>query len=96
MKRLNIIGPEVKKLRNRRGWSQSELAMELYVDGMDFATRGKICKIEAREVRVSDEDLFYLSRALGVPADDLYPEKIRNAKNAHAAIAAAKASRHGI
>jgi len=33
---------------------------------MDYATRGKVCKIEARKVWVSNDDMLFLAYALGV------------------------------
>ena len=38
---------------------------------MDFATRKKVCKIESREVWVSDDDMLFLARVLGVKPNDL-------------------------
>ena len=63
---LNVIGPQVRRLRNQRGWSQNKLAIKLQLAGMDYATRGKVCKIEARKVWVSNDDMLFLAYALGV------------------------------
>ena len=71
MRHLNIIGPQVRRLRSRRGWSQNQLAIKLQIAGMDFATRKKVCKIESREVWVSDDDMLFLARVLGVKPNDL-------------------------
>jgi transcriptional regulator with XRE-family HTH domain len=95
MRHLNLIGPQVRRLRSRRGWSQNQLAIKLQIAGMDHATRGKVCKIEAREVWVSDDDMLYLARVLGVEPNDLYPQRILHADRLYDAITAAKASRHG-
>jgi transcriptional regulator with XRE-family HTH domain len=95
MRHLNVIGPQVRRLRARRGWSQNQLAIKLQLAGMDYATRGKVCKIEAREVWVSDDDMLYLAGVLGVEVTELYPERILRASRLYDAITAAKASRHG-
>lgn len=75
--------------------SQNDLAIKLQILGMEEATRGKVSKIEARRVCVSDDDLIYISRALGVGLEDLYPDFIRGAKRLYDAICMAKASRFG-
>ena len=94
MRNLNVIGPEVRRLRSRRNWSQNDLTIKLQLLGMD-ATRGKISKIESRLVWVSDDDLIFLARALGVSVEDLYPDYIRGAKQLCHAIDMSKASRFG-
>jgi len=95
MRNRNVIGPEVRRLRNRRNWSQNDLTIKLQLLGMEEATRVKISKIEARLVWVSDDDLIYLARALGVGTEELYPDYIRSAKELCHAICMSKASRFG-
>jgi hypothetical protein len=63
---------------------------------MDEGTRGRVSKIEARLVWVSDEDMIYLARALKVEVGDLYPVIIRKSRCLYEAIGAAKASRYGV
>ena len=75
--------------------SQNDLAIKLQILGMEEATRGKVSKIEARRVCVSDDDLIFISRALGVGLEELYPDFIRGAKRLYDAICMAKASRFG-
>jgi len=95
MRNRNVIGPQVRRLRSRRELSQSDLAVKLQILGMEEATRGKVSKIESRRVCVSDDDLIYLARALGVQTEELYPDFIRGAKRLYDAICMAKASRYG-
>ncbi len=95
MRNRNVIGPQIRRLRSRRELSQSALAVKLQILGMEEATRGKVSKIESRRVCVSDDDLIYLARALGVQTEDLYPDFIRGAKRLYDAICRAKASRYG-
>lgn len=92
---FNVVGPQVRRLRSRKGWSQNDLAIKLQILGMENATRCKVSKIEARLVWVSDDDLIFLSRALGVGTDQLYPDFIRDAKHLYEAICTSKNSRFG-
>jgi len=96
MNHFNVIGPQVRRLRNQRAWSQNDFAVKLQLLGMENATRAKISKIESRLVWISDDDLIFLSRALGVPMEELYPDFIRSAKRLYEAISMSKASRFGI
>lgn len=96
MRNRNVIGPEIRRLRSRREMSQNDLAIKLQILGMEEATRGKVSKIEARRVCVSDDDLIYISRALGVGLEELYPDFIRGAKRLYEAICTAKTSRFGL
>jgi transcriptional regulator with XRE-family HTH domain len=96
MRNRNVIGPEIRRLRSRREMSQNDLAIKLQILGMEEATRGKVSKIEARRVCVSDDDLIYISRALGVGLEELYPDFIRGAKRLYDAICMAKTSRFGL
>ena len=73
MKRLNVVGPQVRKLRNARDWSQSDLAVKLQLAGWDISRVG-VAKIESQLVWVGDFELFYLMKVFQVPLADLLPE----------------------
>jgi transcriptional regulator with XRE-family HTH domain len=77
MRHRNIIGPQVRKLRNQRGWSQNDLAIKLQCAGMEDATRTNVSKLETRLIRAIDEDMLYLARVLRVELVELYPETVR-------------------
>ncbi len=94
-KHFNLIGPQVRRLRNRKGWSQNDLTTKLQILGMESATRVRISKIESRSACVVDDELIYLSRVLGVSTEELYPDFIRAAKRLYDAICTSKASRYG-
>jgi len=96
MRHRNVIGPQVRRLRNQRGWSQNGLAIRLQRAGMQDATRSSVSKLEARRIRAIDEDLLYLARVLRVELGELYPESVRRALNLYEAICKSKASRYGI
>ena len=70
--RQNVVGPQVRKIRGERNWSQEELAGELQRAGFDIM-RGTLAKIEAGLRCVSDRELVQLSKALRVPVESLYP-----------------------
>lgn len=95
-KHFNVVGPQVRRLRSGKGWSQNDLAIKLQILGMENASRGKVSKIESRIIWIADEDLIYLARALGVTTEQLYPEIIRGAKRLYDAICLSKASPVGL
>lgn len=68
----NIVGAEVRKLRDQRNWSQEEFAGRLQRAGWDIS-RGTLAKIEAQIRCVNDEELLALGRTLEVSLEELYP-----------------------
>jgi transcriptional regulator with XRE-family HTH domain len=59
MRHRNIIGPQVRRLRNQRGWSQEQLAAKLQIAGWDVSRNG-LAKIETRIQWMRDYQLAYL------------------------------------
>lgn len=94
--RYNVVGPQVRRLRSGKGWSQNDLAIKLQILGMANVSRCKIAKIETRRVSIADEELIFISRALGVSTELLYPDFIRSAKRLYDAICSSKASPYGL
>ena len=72
MKVLNLVGPQVRKLRYNNGWSQSKLAVQLQLKGLDVS-REVIAQIEGQCHRVKDRDLPYFARVFQVGLPDLFP-----------------------
>lgn len=68
----NIVGPQVARLRYRRGWSQTELAAKCQLAGWD-ASRGIIAGIEGQVRCVTDQEFVWLARVLSVSLDALLP-----------------------
>ena len=68
----NLIGPQVRKFRVEAGLSQEAFATRLQVKGWDIS-RGGLSKIEARLRRVTDAELWMLSKALSKSVDELFP-----------------------
>jgi transcriptional regulator with XRE-family HTH domain len=72
MKCLNIIGPQVRRLRYVRGWSQNMLAAKITTLRLGHRPVG-LAKIESRLVHVDDYELLYLSKVFNVSLADLFP-----------------------
>jgi transcriptional regulator with XRE-family HTH domain len=68
----NIIGPQVRKLRNERDLSQDQLAAKLQLLGLEISRAG-VSKIEARLRCVADSELPVIAKALGVELAALFP-----------------------
>jgi transcriptional regulator with XRE-family HTH domain len=74
--RLNIVGPEVRRLRNAAGMSQMQLAATCQRIGWDIE-RDTISKIEGGRRWVGDFELVQLARALRAPMLELFPVKVQ-------------------
>jgi transcriptional regulator with XRE-family HTH domain len=66
----------VRKCRERKGWTQNDLAVKLQLSGWD-TSRESITKLENLRRRVPDLELFLIARILGVRADNLAPANLR-------------------
>jgi len=75
-KQLNFIGPQVRKFREAKGWTQDNLAVKVQLYGWD-SSRISITRLENQERRVPDVELFVFASVLGVSADDLFPPNLR-------------------
>ena len=69
---LNLSGPQIRKLRYARGWSQNILATKLQLLGWDTDRVG-VAKIEAQLVHVDDYELLYFAKVFNVGLSDLFP-----------------------
>ena len=74
MKKLNLIGRQVNKLRQRNGWSQEIFAVQLQRAGWHNATRSTVSKIEGGSIGIAEYDLLFVAAALRVHLIHLYPE----------------------
>jgi transcriptional regulator with XRE-family HTH domain len=70
--RKNIVGPNVRKLRNNQDISQEKLAAKCQLIGWDISREG-IAKIESQVRCVSDMELLKLAKALRVHFSVLFP-----------------------
>ena len=76
----NVVGPQIRKLRNKLDLTQDELAARCQLQGLDIS-RGTLSQIEARLRCVTDAELFQLSSVLKVPTDDLFPADMRKQRD---------------
>lgn len=84
MKYLNMVGPQIRKLRYMRGWSQEKLAEKLQLLGWDI-DRVSVSKIESRLVHMDDYELLYFTKVFNVGLADLFP-KIDAERQIHEAL----------
>ena len=74
MKKLNLIRRQVRKLRERNGWTQEDFAVQLQLAGWHNATRSTVSKIEGGSLCIPDHDVLIIAAALRVHHVHLYPE----------------------
>jgi transcriptional regulator with XRE-family HTH domain len=72
----NIVGPQVRRLRNSQGLSQPELAAKCQRMGWDVG-RDIIARIESQVRLVTDSEILFLAKALGASVVDLFPTQTR-------------------
>ena len=72
---LNLVGPQVRKWRDNRGWSQETMARKLQLLGWSIS-RHSLAKLELGLRRVSDCELYFLARVLRIDLRDLFPRQI--------------------
>ncbi len=70
----NIVGPQIKKLREQRGLTQPMLVAKVQLLGWDLS-RETLAKIESQIRWVADCELVCLAKALNVPVDALLPDR---------------------
>jgi transcriptional regulator with XRE-family HTH domain len=68
----NIVGPQVRALREKRGLTQPMLAAKCHLLGWD-SSRESLAKIEAQIRWVADAELLCLAKSLRVPVESLLP-----------------------
>ena len=73
MKKLNVIGREVGRLRYQRGWTQEMLAARLQLAGW-MISRSGVSKIENGLTYVSDFRLICFAYIFRVEIAELFPK----------------------
>jgi transcriptional regulator with XRE-family HTH domain len=71
MKAKNVVGPQIRRLRNAANLTQEQFSARCGVLGWRLS-RSTLAKIEARVRCVSDAELFVLAKALRKEIDQLY------------------------
>jgi transcriptional regulator with XRE-family HTH domain len=67
----NIVGPQIRKWRYARGWSQARLAVQLQLNGLDMS-REVLAQMECQIHCIRDKHIFHLARALEVKMSDFF------------------------
>jgi len=67
----NLVGPQIRKLRFARGWSQAKFAVQLQLKGLDMG-RDVVARIECRIHCIRDRDILLFARTLGVEVSKLF------------------------
>lgn len=70
-KEMNMVGSNVRRLRQERGWSQQQLSDKLETMAI-YVCRGSISRIEDRQRTVTDIELYGFANILGVSISDLF------------------------
>lgn len=71
MKTRNVVGPQIRRLRNAANLTQEQFTARCGVLGWRLS-RSTLAKIEAQVRCVSDAELFVLARALRKEIEQLY------------------------
>jgi transcriptional regulator with XRE-family HTH domain len=74
MKLKNIVGPQIRRLRVARGWSQEVLLAKLHLAGFMHKDRAGLGKIESQLVYVTEYELHYFARVFEITIGELLPE----------------------
>ncbi len=70
------MGPEIRKLRKQRGWSQPVLVAKLNLFGWEIS-RETLAKIENQIRWVADIELVSIAAAFGLPPAEILPSDSR-------------------
>lgn len=68
---MNIVGPNVKRIREEMDLTQGELVARCNLLNWNIS-RGTLAKIESRVRRVTDNEVALLANALHVEVRELY------------------------
>jgi len=70
---MNIVGPQVRAIRESQGLTQEELTAKCNLLDWDIS-RSSLAKIESQVRRVTDSEVALLAEVLEVEIDELYQE----------------------
>ena len=71
----NVVGPSIRALRMRNGWSQASLATRLKMAGWN-CSRSRLAKIECGLITVRDRDLPHFLNVFATNIEALYPARL--------------------
>jgi transcriptional regulator with XRE-family HTH domain len=70
---MNIIGKNVRLIREKKGWTQEQLAAKCNLIDWEIS-RGTLAKIESNVRGVTDIEVSYFALALDVDIEKLFLE----------------------
>ena len=73
---LNLVGPQLRRLRRQARLSQAALVARCQVCGYDIS-RESLAKIEGRARSVTDAEILFLAEALRVSFALLFPASLQ-------------------
>jgi len=59
----NMAGPQIRKLRHARGWSQARLVLQLQLDGLEVS-REILAQMECQLHCIKDKHIFHFASVL--------------------------------
>ena len=68
---MNQIGPTVRRLREKKGWTQEQLVAHCHLLGWEIS-RGTLAKMEAQVRRITDIEVALLAQSLKVSVNQLF------------------------
>ncbi len=68
---MNQIGPTIRRLREKKGWTQEQLVAHCHLIGWDIS-RGTLAKLEAQVRRITDIEVVLIAKALNVKVSELF------------------------
>ena len=71
MKKRNIIGDNVRRLRKEQKLTQEELTAKLQTEGL-YIDRPMLTRIELNQREVYDYEVLGISNALNIPIEELF------------------------
>ncbi len=70
-KEMNMVGTNIRRIRQEKGWSQQQLSDKLETLAV-YVCRGSISRIEDKRRTVTDIELYGLASVLNVPISELF------------------------
>ena len=77
MRRLNVIGPMIRRLRFQRDWTQDVLVARMQCRGVEM-TRDILASIETCRTKATDEHLLGFQRVFQVRIIRLFPSDVQH------------------
>jgi hypothetical protein len=73
--RKNIIGPQVRKLRDERGWTLGDLATEFTQQGL-FISKKALDRVESQREFVGSVEVWTFANLFQTGVENLYPPNL--------------------